>query len=775
MATVTSIGPIGARQINNNLYVGRSDLTTIQSAVTAAVAIGSSCVVIPAGYTGADAISAITGGNAAVYLSDQRGTSPQNYTWNGTNYVPADFVQAQGFVTKGQPAVPAGSAALYYVPTGTTGAGTAHIDFAANPGMGMPSLNFNGVPSDGSPFVTFMRLQAATSAPGINVGVPEVEMPSQLSLFNGGFDSWNAWIGDFYLPGNKGMTIWARADENAIDFQGETIGGAYDQTIRLNYLGGNVQIGPIIFSAIGDIVGVGDIAASSIAADDADFDTCEVNNSPVRTFANTPDGPGEGMVWPPDGVPVSLGDHWQNPSIDPATLATWPSVGIPVSTGTAWGTPIDPATIPRLNVANSFTAAQTVIEGNAYMRIRGNVTAANIDTTHAGLTTSWNLSQGISESSFINVGALASSGGFGWYNTWVGGPALDPTKRIMFVDSGGSLTILGGLTTTSNASVLPAVTAPPNGMRVVWNLKTGTGETDFINSNGGVGGGFHWYNVGAGTTLTSTTVPSMRLDSNQSLFLMGGGYFGNSVIGVLTRAEAVTFAGANINSDGTNLFVTAPGSGTTYFNWDSGTGGVIFGSGHAASVASISGNGTISSGSSSMSNGGFNTPNQVNGALIVAGAQGVQSTGAVVSTAGFYTSGAKAFQIVHPLNDAKTLTHASIEGPELGVYYRGEGVTEGGWSEIVLPDYFEALVREEDRTVLLTPLFEDDADQIGMLAASRIEDGKFKVWSALGTQKFYWEVKAVRGDIDPLQVEQSDTEPSKILSRREEIKHEGVK
>jgi hypothetical protein len=767
MATVTSIGPIGARQINNNLYVGRSDLTTIQSAVTAAVAIGSSCVVIPAGYTGADAISAITGGNAAVYLSDQRGTSPQNYTWNGTNYVPADFVQAQGFVTKGQPAVPAGSAALYYVPTGTNGAGTAHIDFAANPGMGMPSLNFNGVPSDGSPFVTFMRLQAATSAPGINVGVPEVEMPSQLSLFNGSFDSWNAWIGDFYLPGNKGMTIWARSDENAIDFQGETIGGAYDQTIRLNYLGGNVQIGPIIFSAIGDIVGVGDIAASSIAADDADFDTCEVNNSPVRTFANTPDGPGEGMVWPPDGVPVSLGDHWQNPSIDPTTLATWPSVGIPVSTGTAWGTsiaasslatwpaagvpvstgsawgtPIDPATIPRLNVANSFTAVQTVIEGNAYMRIRGNVTAANIDTTHAGLTTSWNLSQGISESSFINVGALASSGGFGWYNTWVGGPALDPTKRIMFVDSGGSLTILGGLTTTSNASVLPAVTAPPNGMRVVWNLKTGTGETDFINSNGGVGGGFHWYNVGAGTTLTSTTVPSMRLDSNQSLFLMGGGYFGNSVIGVLTRAEAVVFAGANINSDGTNLFVTAPGSGITYFNWDSGTGGVIFGNGHSASVGSINGAG-----------------------------------GATFAT--LSVAGTKNFRIHHPLNEEKDLVHACLEGPENGVFYRGEGVTDGGWAEITLPDYFEALVKPEDRSVLLTALFEDEAEQVGMLAAGRVKDGKFKVWSALPAQKFYWEVKAVRGDIEALEIEPPRAEPHRMRPEPEQSKgeetHEGVK
>jgi hypothetical protein len=40
-----------------------------------------------------------------------------------------------------------------------------------------------------------------------------------------------------------------------------------------------------------------------------------------------------------------------------------------------------------------------------------------------------------------------------------------------------------------------------------------------------------------------------------------------------------------------------------------------------------------------------------------------------------------------------------------------------------------------------------------MLAASRVKEGKFKVWSGLPTQKFYWEVKAVRADIEPLEVE----------------------
>jgi hypothetical protein len=381
----TSIGPIGARQINNNLYVGRSDLTTIQSAVTFAVRLApaSYVVVIPFEYVGTDLISAVTGGADQVEIIDQRSGQQQSYYWNVTSgqYLPRRMQQASGFVSLGQPSViPTGSAAFYFVPSGTAGAGTAHIDVTANPGMGMPALNINGVPSDGTPFVTFMRLQTSTAAPGITLGVPEVEMPSQLALFNGNFDSFNLWVGDFYLPGNKGMTVWARADEDAIDFQGQTIGGAYDQTIRLNFLGGDVEIGPITFDASGNIIGAaaiamtgdltgvvnitasGDLDVDSITANDADFAACAVNNSPVRTFANTPDGPGEGMVWPPDGIPVSLGDHWQNPSIDPDSLVTWPTAGIPVSTGSEWGTPINPADVARLSLANVFTGSTQTMQ-----------------------------------------------------------------------------------------------------------------------------------------------------------------------------------------------------------------------------------------------------------------------------------------------------------------------------------------------------------------------------------------------------------------------------
>jgi hypothetical protein len=127
--------------------------------------------------------------------------------------------------------------------------------------------------------------------------------------------------------------------------------------------------------------------------------------------------------------------------------------------------------------------------------------------------------------------------------------------------------------------------------------------------------------------------------------------------------------------------------------------------------------------------------------------------GCNISTTGTITaSGGKTFRITHPLDDSKQLVHACIEGPEIAVYYRGEDVTVDGICEITLPNYFEALTMETDRTVQVTALFEVDAEDFGQLAASRVAAGKFRVRSALDSQAFYWEVKAVRRDVAPLEV-----------------------
>jgi hypothetical protein len=125
-----------------------------------------------------------------------------------------------------------------------------------------------------------------------------------------------------------------------------------------------------------------------------------------------------------------------------------------------------------------------------------------------------------------------------------------------------------------------------------------------------------------------------------------------------------------------------------------------------------------------------------------------------MTAAGAFTAVTKNFRIVHPLNKKKYLTHSCIEGPEIAVFYRGEGRTnKSGRATVKLPDYFEALTHESGRTVQLTALIEDeDGEEFGQLAASRVEDGTFGVRSSLPLQQFYWEVKAVRADIAPLEV-----------------------
>ncbi|OYT63177.1 hypothetical protein B6U67_03325 [Methanosarcinales archaeon ex4484_138] len=132
-----------------------------------------------------------------------------------------------------------------------------------------------------------------------------------------------------------------------------------------------------------------------------------------------------------------------------------------------------------------------------------------------------------------------------------------------------------------------------------------------------------------------------------------------------------------------------------------------------------------------------------------------------------YVGGTKNFLIDHPLDpEHKNLIHATLEGPEVAVFYRGEAQLSNGQVTIQLPNYFEALTRDENRTVLLTPKFEGENTPISMLATSEVKDGRFTIKTIDGTnpsQKFYWEVKAVRSDVDTLDAEETKTTASEQI------------
>jgi hypothetical protein len=136
-----------------------------------------------------------------------------------------------------------------------------------------------------------------------------------------------------------------------------------------------------------------------------------------------------------------------------------------------------------------------------------------------------------------------------------------------------------------------------------------------------------------------------------------------------------------------------------------------------------------------------------------------------VSVTGSLTAHTKNFSIPHPLNrDRLRLIHSSLEGPEYAVFYRGQAKIEDGVATVTLPAYFEALTTEAGRTVQLTPLAEDDGP-ISALAASRVRDGAFTVRALDGSnpsQEFYWEVKAVRSDVETLAIEVQRSDSDEI-------------
>lgn len=60
----------------------------------------------------------------------------------------------------------------------------------------------------------------------------------------------------------------------------------------------------------------------------------------------------------------------------------------------------------------------------------------------------------------------------------------------------------------------------------------------------------------------------------------------------------------------------------------------------------------------------------------------------------------KPFDISHPTKEGYRLRHVSLEGPEIGVYYRGK---LNGNNVIGIPDYWKNLIDPESITVNLTP------------------------------------------------------------------------
>jgi hypothetical protein len=107
-------------------------------------------------------------------------------------------------------------------------------------------------------------------------------------------------------------------------------------------------------------------------------------------------------------------------------------------------------------------------------------------------------------------------------------------------------------------------------------------------------------------------------------------------------------------------------------------------------------------------------------------------------------SGSKTFVINHPTKPDSYLVHACLEGPEAGVYYRGEAKIENNRSvTVTLPDYASSLA--SNFTIQITPIYTDDSDENITYSTSRVKGNSFSVRGKNGS--FYWVVYGQRGTI----------------------------
>jgi hypothetical protein len=106
----------------------------------------------------------------------------------------------------------------------------------------------------------------------------------------------------------------------------------------------------------------------------------------------------------------------------------------------------------------------------------------------------------------------------------------------------------------------------------------------------------------------------------------------------------------------------------------------------------------------------------------------------------------KSFVIDHPTKPGMKLRYGSLEGPENGVYVRGQLTGE---NVIDTPDYWRGLVYEDTFTVHLTPI-----GKYQQLYVEKIEDYKVYIsYSDNSPINCYYSIWAERKDVPKLIVE----------------------
>lgn len=242
--------------------------------------------------------------------------------------------------------------------------------------------------------------------------------------------------------------------------------------------------------------------------------------------------------------------------------------------------------------------------------------------------------------------------------------------------------------------------------------------------------------VGETARIFSTASPTVIVGNGTTGSIrLGDGTFSKTTGSPYSFDSGVRLAGATYDQ---GFSFTAAGSNVGI--WSAGTG-----------IISFSNNITESMRLNASGNLGINSTTDINERLTVKG--NVSSTGT-----GFFShvaANTKSFFINHPTKQGKKLQYGSLESPYHGIRITGRDYISKDKVIIKLPDYVNALVKEEGINIQITNICHS---KIMFIKDINLKENYFIVGidkSLLDFKKyeFYWSFTAIRKDIPDLQVE----------------------
>ena len=401
------------------------------------------------------------------------------------------------------------------------------------------------------------------------------------------------------------------------------------------------------------------------------------------------------------------------------------------------------------DVTGSFSINGSADVSNVALTIAANSVALGTDTTG-------NYAQSVAVSgSGITLGGTAGEGTD--FTIYSSGTSANTVSTLVLRDGSGNFsagTITASLTGTASiatSSINSATTTDTSSTLYLLGSRSSTGFAGtaiYVDSSisilgsqvtAGVWGGTAISAVNGGTGQVSYTIGDILYASSTS---------------ALSKLAAGT-AGSVLKSNGAG---TAPSWQVDATGGGGGSGTVT--SGTAGSIAYYTGTGTTVGGSPGFTyttSGTASTINVFGGSAIGTTIFTVQATSSTSVRVGIGTNlpqyeleivgelsaTNKSFVIDHPTKSGKKLRYGSLEGPENGVYVRGE---LKGSNIIETPDHWIGLVYPDSFTVTLTPI-----SRFSHLYVEKIEDYKvFIADDCMNPIHCYYTVWAERKDIPKL-------------------------